>query len=59
MKRRIPAWVVVALAGFGMGGALVAVQPGQHDREAIATGLACAVVAVAVVELVAIWWPRR
>ncbi|MEA2582193.1 MAG: hypothetical protein QOF33_278 [Thermomicrobiales bacterium] len=58
MMWKLGIWVAAALIGFGAGGAAVAIQPGQNHRLVVTTGLAGAAIAVALVELLRLWWPR-
>lgn len=56
---RLPRWNLAASIGFlaGLIGISVVQQP--SDKASLASGVAGAVVAIAVVELVALWRPRR
>jgi hypothetical protein len=56
---RFPRWYLAASVGFlvGLIGVSAAWQP--SERVCLASGVVGAVVAMAVVELGALWWPRR
>jgi hypothetical protein len=56
---RLPRWYLAASVGFltGLIGVSAAWQP--SERVALATGIAGAVVSLALVELVLLWQPRR
>ncbi len=56
--KRIVTWTMALTVGFGGGGALAALRPGENDRLVVASGLAGAIVALALVELIRIWWPK-